>query len=62
MSLTPLDVLVVVLIVLAADLFLAGGAMSMGMMGGVTAMMATPVGWALILVLIVVAYFVVVPH
>lgn len=45
---------IVLLVVLAIDLLVAGGAMSMGMMGGVGAMIGTPIGWVLLLILIVV--------
>ncbi len=45
---------VVLLVVLAIDLMVAGGAMTMGMMGGVAGMMGTPIGWVLLLVLMVI--------
>lgn len=44
---------VVVLVILAIDLIVAGGAMSMGMMGGVAGMMGTPWGWLLLILLVV---------
>lgn len=47
---------IVLLVVLALDLIVAGGAMSMGMMGGVVGAMGTPWGWLLIaLALVIVA-------
>lgn len=37
------------------DLLVAGGGMSMGMMGGIARMMATPWGWLLLLLIVLVA-------
>ena len=45
---------IVLFVVIAIDLLVAGGAMSMGMIGGVGAMMGTPIGWLLLLLLAVV--------
>ncbi len=49
-----LTVAILVLVFLAADLFLAGGGMTGGMMGGMAGMMGTPWGWSLLLLLVVV--------
>lgn len=49
-----LGVALVLLVVLAIDLLVAGGAMSMGMMGGVMGMMGTPIGWVLLILLVVI--------
>lgn len=51
-----LGVAVVLLVFLAIDVFIAGGAMSMGMMGGIAGMMSTPWGWLLLLLAILVAF------
>ena len=50
-----LGVAFVVLVFLAVDLLVAGGGISVGMMGGMASMMATPWGW-LLLVLLVAAF------
>lgn len=52
-----LGVLVVLLVFVAFDLLVAGGGMSMGMMGGIAGMMATPWGWLLLLLIVLVALF-----
>ncbi|MBI4348379.1 MAG: hypothetical protein HY553_16170 [Elusimicrobia bacterium] len=44
---------VVLLVILVLDLVVAGGAMSMGMMGGVAGMIGTPWGWLLLVLLVV---------
>ncbi len=44
---------VVLLVILAIDLVVAGGAMSMGMMSGVAGMIGTPWGWLLLVLLVV---------
>lgn len=51
-------VAVVLLVFFAIDLLVAGGGMSMGMMGGIAGMMATPWGWLLLLLIVLVAFFV----
>jgi len=51
-----LGVAVVLLVFLAIDLFVVGGGMTMGMMGGVAGMMATPWGWLLLLLVVLLAF------
>jgi len=51
-----LGVLVVLLVFLAIDLLVAGGGISMGMIGGIAGMMATPWGWLLLLLVVLVAF------
>ncbi len=53
-----LGVAVVLLVFVAIDLLVAGGGMSMGMMGGIAGMMATPWGWLLLLLVVLVAFLV----
>ncbi|MBI2774336.1 MAG: hypothetical protein HYX56_07585 [Chloroflexi bacterium] len=43
---------VVLLALLVLDFVLAGGAISMGMMGGIGGTMGTPLGWVLLVVLV----------
>lgn len=43
------------LLLLTIDVILLGGAMTMGMMGGMAGMMGTPAGWLLVLVLLALA-------
>ena len=52
-----LGVLVVLLVFVVIDLLVAGGGMSMGLMGGIAGMMVTPWGWLLLVLIVLVALF-----
>lgn len=52
-----LGVAVVLLVFVAIDLLVAGGGMSMGMMGGIAGMMVTPWGWLLLVLIVLIALF-----
>ena len=47
-------IVAVILVWLVLDLLVAGGGMTGGMMAGMGGMMASPIGWGLVLILVVI--------